>query len=361
MPQRTAALVSPDRALARRVLVTLERWNVTADDSGGDPLAETAAGVFARLVADAALERLSPVKLLALLKHPLARLGAAPGAHLPAVATLEQALLRGPRPRAGSAGLKGALATFRLELSKLRAGEVSSIHRAEPRAALSEASLHRASLLLERVATALAPLERMASSLPSRTLPRSPRPPRGGREREPRPRRHARRVRRHRRRGARCRLRRHRREGAALHGRGGRLCGTVRRRHRRSRGAPSRRPGKPRAHLWPARSTPDERRPRRHWWARRGRLAARSAHRPLAQPADAPCAWPRSAGAAHRPFGARFRAAHRRGGGVSHPRRQGGGYADRGVAISSAPRRGGRGRGMAGRGLTRRVLSRLRP
>jgi ATP-dependent helicase/nuclease subunit B len=161
-PARTAALVTPDRALARRVLVTLERWNVTADDSGGDPLGETAAGVFARLVADAALERLAPVKLLALLKHPLARLGAAPGAHLSAVATLELALLRGPRPRAGSAGLTRALATFRLELSKFRAGESSSIHRAEPRAALADEALHRASLLLERVAAALAPLERMA-------------------------------------------------------------------------------------------------------------------------------------------------------------------------------------------------------
>jgi ATP-dependent helicase/nuclease subunit B len=164
VPQRTAALVTPDRALARRVLVALERWNVTADDSGGDPLAETAAGVFARLVADAALERLSPVALLALLKHPLARFGAAPGAHLPAIATLEQAVLRGPRPRAGSAGLRQTLATFRLAVAKLRAGEPSSIHRAEPRAALSDEVLHRASLLLERVAVALAPLERMASS-----------------------------------------------------------------------------------------------------------------------------------------------------------------------------------------------------
>jgi ATP-dependent helicase/nuclease subunit B len=162
--QRTAALVTPDRALARRVLVTLERWNITADDSGGDPLAETAAGVFARLVAAAALERLSPVELLALLKHPLALFGAAPGAHLPAVAILEQALLRGPRPRAGSAGLRQALATFRLEVAKLRAGEQSSIHRAEPRAALSDEALHRAGLLLECVAAALAPLERVASS-----------------------------------------------------------------------------------------------------------------------------------------------------------------------------------------------------
>ena len=37
-PDKTAALVTPDRALARRVLAALERWNVAADDSGGDAL-----------------------------------------------------------------------------------------------------------------------------------------------------------------------------------------------------------------------------------------------------------------------------------------------------------------------------------
>ncbi len=53
---KTAALVTPDRALARRVLAALARWNVAVDDSGGDALADTPAGVFARLVAEAALQ-----------------------------------------------------------------------------------------------------------------------------------------------------------------------------------------------------------------------------------------------------------------------------------------------------------------
>ena len=35
-PDKTAALVTPDRALARRVLAALARWNVPVDDSGGD-------------------------------------------------------------------------------------------------------------------------------------------------------------------------------------------------------------------------------------------------------------------------------------------------------------------------------------
>src|SRR5262249_21562525 len=34
-PCKTAALVTPDRALARRVVAALERWKVEVDDSGG--------------------------------------------------------------------------------------------------------------------------------------------------------------------------------------------------------------------------------------------------------------------------------------------------------------------------------------
>ena len=55
-PDKTAALVTPDRALARRVVAALERWDVKVDDSGGDALADTRAGIFARLVAEVALK-----------------------------------------------------------------------------------------------------------------------------------------------------------------------------------------------------------------------------------------------------------------------------------------------------------------
>ena len=96
---KSAALVTPDRALARRVVAALERWNVPVDDSGGDALAETSAGAFARLAVEVALHGLEPVPLLALLKHPLLRLGAAQGAHTHALATLERALLRGPQAK----------------------------------------------------------------------------------------------------------------------------------------------------------------------------------------------------------------------------------------------------------------------
>src|SRR5262249_39218085 len=102
---KTAALITPDRALARRVLAALERWTVAVDDSGGDALADTTAGRFARLAAEAALGGLSPVALLALLKHPLARLGAAGGAPLRALAARENG--KRPRPRAPPGARRG--------------------------------------------------------------------------------------------------------------------------------------------------------------------------------------------------------------------------------------------------------------
>jgi ATP-dependent helicase/nuclease subunit B len=150
-PYKTAALATPDRALARRVIAALARWDVTVDDSGGDSLGETPAGRFARLIAEATLGGLPPVTLLALLKHPLFRLGPAEGAYASAIAALEQAILRGPRPRPGTAGLADALATFRAEQPKL--------HRRDPRGAIRAADLDAATTLVARLATALAPLE----------------------------------------------------------------------------------------------------------------------------------------------------------------------------------------------------------
>ncbi len=69
-PGRTAALVTPDRDLARRVRGELLRWNVEVIDSAGEPFAGRALGVFARLVAAAAATG-SAGELGALLAHPL--------------------------------------------------------------------------------------------------------------------------------------------------------------------------------------------------------------------------------------------------------------------------------------------------
>ncbi|MDE2582024.1 MAG: double-strand break repair protein AddB [Rhodospirillales bacterium] len=104
-----AALVTPDRALAGRVAAELLRYGVIADDSAGEPLAETPPAVLLRLLARALAEELAPVPLLALLKHPLAAAGLAPAACRAATRALEIAILRGPRPAPGLSGLRRAI------------------------------------------------------------------------------------------------------------------------------------------------------------------------------------------------------------------------------------------------------------
>jgi ATP-dependent helicase/nuclease subunit B len=163
---KSAALVTPDRALARRVMAALGRWNLAFDDSGGDALMDTPAGIFARLTAEAAATQLEPATLLALLKHPLLRLDAAPGAWKHAVATLELALLRGTRPQPGSGGLIRDLARFRDELAKLKRNGASALHRSEPRSKLGDADLDSAQALLEKLRAALAPLEAIDATRP---------------------------------------------------------------------------------------------------------------------------------------------------------------------------------------------------
>jgi ATP-dependent helicase/nuclease subunit B len=156
---KSAALVTPDRALARRVIAALDRWNLAFDDSGGDALMDTPAGVFARLAAEAAAKQLEPPTLLALLKHPLCRLGGAQGAFKGPTEALELALLRGTRPPAGCGGLAQDLLRFRLELKNFRAGTPSSLHGSEPRTRLTEEELGGAHRLIDQLQRALAPLE----------------------------------------------------------------------------------------------------------------------------------------------------------------------------------------------------------
>jgi len=116
-PGATAALVTPDRALARRVAAELQRWGIDIDDSAGLPLNRTPPGVFLRLVLDLAASQLAPVPLLAALKHPLASGGLAPAVFRDLARQLEQAI-RGPRPAPGFVGLRAALAGERVGLAR---------------------------------------------------------------------------------------------------------------------------------------------------------------------------------------------------------------------------------------------------
>ncbi|MCP4330416.1 MAG: double-strand break repair protein AddB [Alphaproteobacteria bacterium] len=126
-PGKTAALVTADRVLARRVAAELLRWDVKVDDSAGIPLALTPVGVFLRLTARMAAGDLAPVDLLAVLKHPLAAGGVAPETFRARARELERAVLRGPRPAPGFDGLKRVMrgpryADLRRWLTQLKAG-----------------------------------------------------------------------------------------------------------------------------------------------------------------------------------------------------------------------------------------------
>lgn len=97
-PAKTAALVTPDRALAQRVSALLARWGIEADDSAGRSLSLTPAGTLLLGIAAVAAQELAPVTLLALLKHPLVGgEGEDRRTWLGHVRLLDLAL-RGPRP-----------------------------------------------------------------------------------------------------------------------------------------------------------------------------------------------------------------------------------------------------------------------
>ncbi len=104
-PGKTAALITADRDLARRVSTELARFNIAADDSGGRALRETQAATLMRLTMEAVFNPGDPVALLALLKHPLTRIGLERSVVRQAAETIELVALRGGTGRASLSGL----------------------------------------------------------------------------------------------------------------------------------------------------------------------------------------------------------------------------------------------------------------
>jgi ATP-dependent helicase/nuclease subunit B len=156
-PEKTCALVTPDRGLARRVATELRRWEVEIDDSAGIPLHDTAPAIYLRLVVRAVQEEFAPVPLLELLKHPLSAAGLSPENFRVLTRLLEKEVLRGARPGPGLDGLQTALdgwcddTVARLSTS----GSDSAIGRIErirdDHARLSD--------LVERIKTCLDPID----------------------------------------------------------------------------------------------------------------------------------------------------------------------------------------------------------
>ncbi len=100
-PDKTAMLVTPDRALARRVRAALQRWSIDVDDSAGQPLSENPLGIFLQLALNWWADPGDPLALLALLNHPLACLGQNRQSILQAARALDLGYLRGVRTHKG--------------------------------------------------------------------------------------------------------------------------------------------------------------------------------------------------------------------------------------------------------------------
>ncbi|MCP4395388.1 MAG: double-strand break repair protein AddB [Alphaproteobacteria bacterium] len=94
-PAKTAALITPDRELARRVSSEMKRWGINIDDSAGVPLHLSSVGIFLRLCADAIASDFAPYSLLALLKHPLTHCGMEKKQFRIALTYIENNVLRG--------------------------------------------------------------------------------------------------------------------------------------------------------------------------------------------------------------------------------------------------------------------------
>ena len=150
-PDRRAALVTGDRALARRVSAELLRLGIIADDSGGRPLADTPPASLLRLLLDTVLRPGDPIAILALLKHPLLGLGLPRADVRRAAEAVELVALRGGTGRPDIAVL-GALFETRLVEAQQADRRPFWLSR------LSAGRIEKAQLMLAKLGEAVAPL-----------------------------------------------------------------------------------------------------------------------------------------------------------------------------------------------------------
>ena len=154
-PGKTAALVTPDPLIARRVATELARWGVEVEDSAGRTLAQTPAGVLARLILEAAID-VTPRSFLALLAHPSVRFGRSLKQIVATARALELAVFRAI-PLTSLDDLEGAFMAARA------AAENRHAHPAIRR--VGEASRRAAETLAHDVASgALAPLRALGAA-----------------------------------------------------------------------------------------------------------------------------------------------------------------------------------------------------
>lgn len=119
---KTAALVTPDRGLARRVASLLARWGIEANDSAGSSLADHEVGSFLSCLLAAAKPDAEAVAWLSLLKHPLCACGLEPYQCRKRAREVEVGVWRADRPSESTwlerlrEMMRGLTATWRDEI-----------------------------------------------------------------------------------------------------------------------------------------------------------------------------------------------------------------------------------------------------
>lgn len=89
--EKTAALVTSDRNLSRRVISELKRWDINADDSAGQPLSLTPIGIYFRLIGEA-VEQDTMSAVMAVMKYPFTACGMPRGDFIKKAYALEKTL-----------------------------------------------------------------------------------------------------------------------------------------------------------------------------------------------------------------------------------------------------------------------------
>ena len=110
---QTAALVTPDRLLARRVASELARWQIAIDDSAA--LWRTLRREHSSAFGGSRKRRVCTQLLLAVLKHPFARLEQDPASFRHQARALDRLALRGLRPDPGLDGIAKAITRAKTE------------------------------------------------------------------------------------------------------------------------------------------------------------------------------------------------------------------------------------------------------
>ncbi|MDX2203891.1 MAG: double-strand break repair protein AddB [Hyphomicrobiaceae bacterium] len=159
-PGRSAALVTPDPRLARRVSVRLRAWGMSVPVSAGTPFMETPSGAFLDLVINAAAHGFAPRAVADLSKHPMFRAGLPESEVRAGTRALELAVLRQPYFGQGLEGLGDALAAARIS-DKRR-------HPAVTR--LSQADWEAAEALVAALKLAFRPLAQLFATREARPL-----------------------------------------------------------------------------------------------------------------------------------------------------------------------------------------------